>query len=367
MPAVILIVDDVMENIRLLKNLLQDVGHIVFARNGQEALAQAARHTPDIILLDVVMPGMDGHETCRRLKSDPVTSEIPVIFVTGNDAESDEEQGLALGAIDYITKPYAPAVVRARVQNHLALVRAHSEVRQFKDKLEASERARRQWVADTSHELRTPITILNAHLEAIRDGVIGVDDEELALLLDTVRSMEKLVADLHELARADAGAQAFHFDEVDLAAMLHDIRDSFAPQFSRQGLTCRFGKPANAVLLQADRQRLGQAVSNLLSNSLRYTDAGGQVAIALTEEEGSAVIRIEDSAPGVPEAALPLLFDRFYRVDASRNRTSGGSGLGLAICQSIIQTHGGNIAAKASALGGLCVEIQLPKTVSPEV
>jgi signal transduction histidine kinase len=361
MPPVILIVDDVMENIRLLKNLLQDIGHIVFARNGLEALAQAERHAPDIVLLDVVMPGMDGHETCRRLKANPHTCDIPVIFVTGNDAESDEAQGLALGAIDYITKPYAPAVVRARVRNHLALVRAHSEVRQFKEQLEASERARRQWVADTSHELRTPITILNAHLEAIRDGVIDASQEEVELLLDTVRSMEKLVSDLHDLARADAGAQAFHFAELDLSAMLQDVRDGFAPQFARQDLDFRFDNLSGTLLLQADRQRLGQAVSNLLSNSLRYTDAGGKVVVTLEEEECSIMMRIEDSAPGVPEEALPLLFDRFYRVDGSRNRTSGGSGLGLAICQSIVHSHGGQVAVRASGMGGLCVEIRLPK------
>jgi signal transduction histidine kinase len=364
MHPVILIVDDVMENIRLLKNLLQDIGQIVFARNGLEALAQAERHAPHIVLLDVIMPDMDGHETCRRLKANPHTAEIPVIFVTANDAESDEAQGLALGAIDYITKPYAPAVVRARVRNHLELVRAHSEVRQFKEKLEASERARRQWVADTSHELRTPITILNAHLEAIRDGVIQISDEEVSLLLETVRSMEKLVADLHDLARADAGAQAFYFAEVDLGAMLQEIRDGFAPQFARQSLECRFENLDCTVVLPADRQRLAQAVSNLLGNSLRYTDAGGQVLMALSEEGDAIVVRIEDSLPGVPDEALPMLFDRFYRVDGSRNRASGGSGLGLPICQAIVQAHGGQIAVRASELGGLCVEIRLPKTRS---
>ncbi|PWF48512.1 response regulator, partial [Massilia glaciei] len=119
---VILIVDDVLENVRLLKNLLDDFGQIVFARDGLMALAQAERHKPDIVLLDVMMPGMDGYETCRRLKSQAATREIPVLFVTGADGESDEAKGLAAGAIDYITKPFAPAIVRARVQNHLALV-----------------------------------------------------------------------------------------------------------------------------------------------------------------------------------------------------------------------------------------------------
>lgn len=147
MPT-ILIVDDAIENVRLLKNLLQDVGKIVFAHNGRMALEQAALHRPDIVLLDVIMPELDGYETCRRLKVDPDTRETPVIFVTGADADSDEEKGLALGAIDYITKPFVPAIVRARVQNQLALVQANlalraanSALRKFKAAVDCSSAA----------------------------------------------------------------------------------------------------------------------------------------------------------------------------------------------------------------------------------
>ena len=141
---IILIVDDVMENVRLLKNLLQDFGQIVFARDGLEALVQAQRHRPDIVVLDVMMPGLDGYETCRRLKAEPQTRDIPVIFITGADGESDEARGLAVGAIDYITKPFAPAIVRARVQNHLALVRATTELRQANDALRKMEQELRR-------------------------------------------------------------------------------------------------------------------------------------------------------------------------------------------------------------------------------
>ncbi len=118
--AVILIVDDAVENIRILKALLQDLGQIVFSRDGADALRQAAHHRPDIVLLDVIMPDMDGYETCRRLKAQPGTSAIPVIFVTGAENESDRAQGLAAGAVDYITKPFVPEIVRARVQAHLS-------------------------------------------------------------------------------------------------------------------------------------------------------------------------------------------------------------------------------------------------------
>jgi len=128
MPT-ILIVDDVVENVRILKNLVQDLARVVFAKDGENALAQAELHKPDLVLLDVMMPGIDGYEICRRLKAQDRTKDTAIIFITGADAEADEAAGLGLGAIDYITKPFAPALVRARVQNHLQLVRALDDLR----------------------------------------------------------------------------------------------------------------------------------------------------------------------------------------------------------------------------------------------
>jgi signal transduction histidine kinase len=351
---VILIVDDVVENIRLLKNLLEDFGRIVFARSGREALAQAAHHLPDLILLDVLMPDMDGYETCRLLKAQAATRDIPLIFVTSADAESDEEYGLALGAIDYITKPFAPAIVRARVRNHLAR-------KEMEKQLAAAEQARRQWIADTSHELRTPITILNSHLEAIRDGVVAADEHELGILLGTVQRMEKLAADLHDLAHTDAGPQALHLAELDVAELIQNTHAVFVPQFAAHGMTFTLdNRLPDGLRIHGDAMRLMQVLSNLCSNSLRYTDSGGQARLEAELVNGHVQLALLDSAPGVPAEALPRLFERFYRVDASRNRASGGSGLGLAICQSIVLAHGGRIAASASPLGGLAVQLWLP-------
>jgi two-component system cell cycle response regulator len=131
----ILIVDDAIENVRLLKNLLQDLARVVFAQDGLGALELAAHHQPDLILLDVMMPRLDGYETCLRLKADPATRDIPVIFITGNDAHADEERGLGVGAIDYITKPFVPAIARSRVKNHLALVAATGALRHANEAL----------------------------------------------------------------------------------------------------------------------------------------------------------------------------------------------------------------------------------------
>jgi diguanylate cyclase (GGDEF)-like protein/PAS domain S-box-containing protein len=170
MPAqpTILVADDVVENVRLLKNLLQDLGNVVFARDGAEALVQIERHRPHIVLLDVAMPEVDGYEVCRRLKADPDTRSIPVIFITAADAERDEAKGLALGAIDYIAKPFAPAIVRARVQNQLALVKANAELRAANDAL------RKYKAAVDSSSAGIVITDRDALVEYVNEAFTGL-------------------------------------------------------------------------------------------------------------------------------------------------------------------------------------------------
>ncbi|NHZ42911.1 ATP-binding protein [Massilia aquatica] len=227
--------------------------------------------------------------------------------------------------------------------------------------LEAGEAARVQWVADTSHELRTPITILATHLDAMQDGIIAPTPDKLAVLSDTVREMERLVSDLHVLARADAGAQALLCQQVDLAELCGEVAAAFAPRLASHPLHYRLiDELAPGCLVQADRQRLGQVLSNLIGNSLRYTDPGGALYLTLALAGPHIVIRVEDSAPGVPDAALARLFERFYRVDESRSRASGGSGLGLAICDAIVAGHGGRMQASHAPLGGLRIDILLP-------
>lgn len=228
-------------------------------------------------------------------------------------------------------------------------------------KLESGEAARVQWVADTSHELRTPITILATHLDAMQDGIIEPTQDKLAVLSDTVREMERLVSDLHVLARADAGAQALACEPVDVAQLCTDVAAAFAPRLASHPLRYSLVDELPAgCLARGDRQRLGQVLSNLIGNSLRYTDAGGQLQVVLALAGPHIVIRVEDSAPGVPDAALARLFERFYRVDSSRSRASGGSGLGLAICEAIVTGHGGRMQASHSPLGGLRIDILLP-------
>jgi two-component system sensor histidine kinase BaeS len=226
--------------------------------------------------------------------------------------------------------------------------------------LGAQEIARKQWMADTSHELRTPLTILRTRMEAMRDGMIPNDDTEWDRNLKVVTDFSVLVNDLQAMARADAGQWDLQNAALDVQTWLANaFRDNKA-SFDAAGLDLILQTPTEDMSIWGDEQRLQQVLRNVLVNSQRYTDAPGRVVLAAERSEDSVRVIVEDSAPSVPADALPHLFERFYRVDGSRNRGTGGSGLGLAICESIVKVHRGSIKAEHSDIGGLRVTIELP-------
>ena len=226
--------------------------------------------------------------------------------------------------------------------------------------LENNETLRRNFMADVSHELRTPLAVLKGELEALQDGIREFTPESLRSLQAEVAMLSKLVSDVYDLALADVGALAYRFEVVDVAALLGDVLRAFGERFASRRLSLSASLPDAPLNMTADPHRLTQLFNNLLENSIRYTDAGGSVAVTLRRERGSAHFDFEDSAPAVPEAMLPRLFERLFRVDASRSRERGGAGLGLSIGKSVVDAHRGTIVAKASRLGGLWIEVRLP-------
>ncbi|THF65198.1 ATP-binding protein [Pseudothauera rhizosphaerae] len=227
--------------------------------------------------------------------------------------------------------------------------------------LQRNERMRRDFMADLSHELRTPLGVLHGELEAIEDGLRPFDAHALASLQGEVAMLSKLVSDLYDLSLADVGALAYRKQDVDLRDVLSATAEQYRERLADAGIALEMALPAAPVTLFADAVRLRQLFGNLFENSCRYTDRGGVLRIAV--EDGGEPLRVvlDDTAPAVPPERLPHLFERFYRVDSSRNRASGGAGLGLAICRNIVEAHGGAIDAAPSPLGGLRLTIHLPR------
>jgi two-component system sensor histidine kinase BaeS len=220
--------------------------------------------------------------------------------------------------------------------------------------------ARQRWLADISHELRTPLAILTGELQAIEDGVRQMDTATRQSLQAEVLRLNQLVGDLHELSLSDEGGPGYRRDAVDLAVVLTDVLSATRGRLSDGSITLRESLPPDGTVVTGDSVRLTQLFINLVENSLRYTDAPGELSVSYQRQADSIDVIFEDSPPGVPAKSLPYIFERLYRVDESRSRQTGGSGLGLAICQGIVQAHNGEIFAKPSQLGGLAVHVRLP-------
>lgn len=226
--------------------------------------------------------------------------------------------------------------------------------------LQRNEQARRQWVADISHELRTPVAVLRGEIEALLDGVRQPSVERIGSLHGEVLSLGKLVDDLYDLSLSDLGALNYRREPVDLVEIVGAAVDSVRGRFDDKGIDLVTHTDPSAMIL-GDRQRLLQLLGNLLENTHRYTDSGGRCEIRVQAGIDTVSLMIDDTPPGVPHEALARLFDRLFRIDSSRSREHGGAGLGLAICRNIVEAHGGTIIAEASPLGGLRLQIAIPR------
>ncbi|MEQ1581810.1 MAG: ATP-binding protein [Steroidobacteraceae bacterium] len=226
--------------------------------------------------------------------------------------------------------------------------------------LQMTEDMRRRFMADVSHELRTPLAVLRGELEALEDGVRAPTVSSIHSLQAEVATLSKLVNDLHSLFVADNGVQAFRMERTDIREPLNLTLATFRERLADRGVRLEATLDANESPVFADSDRLGQLFSNILENVLRYASSGGYLRVECSRKERHALLTFEDAGPGVPEELLPRIFERFYRVEGSRNRSGGGTGLGLAICKSIVQAHAGTIGARRSVQGGLCIQISLP-------
>lgn len=228
--------------------------------------------------------------------------------------------------------------------------------------LNNTEQQRRAFMADIAHELRTPLTVLKGELEAVEDGIREPDRVLCARLQQQTEQLTRLVVDIDTLAQAQAGGMSYQRRSLAIRAWLEQQIAQFQPLAQQQQLELRFTATAAAeITVFADSARLQQALQNLLQNSLRYTQAPGVIQVTLTTSGTAVLIEVEDSAPGVATEHLEHLFERFYRTESHRQRSTGGSGLGLAISRQILQAHQGDIRAEPSALGGLKVTISLPR------
>jgi two-component system sensor histidine kinase BaeS len=232
--------------------------------------------------------------------------------------------------------------------------------------LEENEHQRRRWVADISHELRTPVTFIKGQIESFVDGIRKADNKNLLALEKQINQLNKLINDLYQLSLSELGALNYKKSDQLVCPIIESVITSVETAYKNKNLDLKVNNTLNDEYRQfLDPDRLEQLLLNLLTNSLRYTDTPGLVSLTCVEKNNALMLIVQDTPPGVPEQDLPHLFETLYRSESSRNRDYGGAGIGLAICKNIINAHNGSIAAEASEQGGLRIVCTLP--TSPEL
>jgi two-component system OmpR family sensor kinase/two-component system sensor histidine kinase BaeS len=253
--------------------------------------------------------------------------------------------------------------IRVEEKGDQEFVKLAKSFNNMAEELERADTQRRNLTADVAHELRTPLHILQGNLEGALDGVYQASPEYFRSMLEETQLLQRLVEDLGTLSMAESGTLDFHYQELSLKELLENVASSFAGQAEEGGvdLTLDYPRELADLTLEGDWGRLDQVFGNLVVNALRFTEEGGEIKISAEKGEGSVVISIRDSGEGISQEDLPYVFDRFWKGDKSRSRTSGGSGLGLAIARQFVQAHGGEIQVESEVGEGTTFLVKLPR------
>ena len=363
--ARILIIDDIIENVEVLGEVLASLYNVQFATSGVEGLALVRHQRPDLILLDVMMPGMDGYAVCATLKADPDTRNIPVIFVTAkNDAES-ESRALAEGAVDFIHKPINQEVVRARVGLHLALKNREGQLSKLNEDLEqkvkqrtmalrdaltqaeGATRMKSEFLANMSHEIRTPMNAIIGMTHLIQGTELTPRQRNyLGKIEASSHHLLGIINDILDLSKIQAGKMSTEIVDFTLEHLLDNVVGLVAEKAADKGLELIVNMardvPAN---LLGDPLRLGQILVNYANNAVKFTDRGEvEMSVSVVKRQDHEVVlrfAVRDTGIGIDENQRQKLFKDFEQGDSSTTRKYGGTGLGLAIVSRLVELMGG--------------------------
>ena len=373
-PA-ILIVDDTPTNIQLLAEVLHAHYRLKVATAGKTALEIAGKpeSRPDLILLDIMMPEMDGYEVCRRLKQDPATQGIPVIFITAKNDVVDEELGLRLGAADYLTKPVKVSILLQRIGNLLEREQLRKEVETQRDQLEArvaertlalsiakeaaeaANRAKSVFLANMSHELRTPMNGILGMSELLRRRVTDPKAlDQLSKLTQSAQRLLGLINDILDISKIEAERLTLEQVSFSLGEVLENLISLLEVKLAEKGLRAfiNLAPEIAGMTFQGDPLRLGQILLNLAGNAVKFTEQGSiNLRVLLLEESDADIllrIEVQDSGIGITPEDQKRLFNAFEQADGSMTRKYGGTGLGLCISKRLVQMMGGEIGVTSA-------------------
>ncbi len=363
----VLIVDDEPDIAESLSVMLRQHGHqVLAASSGKDGLDLALRELPDVVLLDVMMPEMDGFQVCRKLKAARATHYIPVLMLTALNQVEDKIKGLDAGADDFVTKPFNDAELRARMNAFLRTKKLHDDLDASYKKLQELEQMRDALTGMIVHDLKAPLTAINGGLNVIMDHVSeesGVPDAVKKLIANAQSSAKRLVGliqDILDVSRMEQAQLPLKKAETDLVALARECVRMLEPVARSSDVQLEFLGSQN-VTANVDASLIERVLSNLISNSVKFTETGGKVSVGVRAlgAEKSAEIFVQDTGIGIPRDHLGKIFDKFFQSEG-HEVTRKGQGLGLAFCRMAIESHGGRIWAESEKGKGSRFIMRLP-------
>lgn len=362
----ILIVDDVLKNLQVIGTILESEGYeIAVASNGYEALELIKNDIPDLILLDISMPDMDGYEVCKRLKEDEETKNVPVIFLTARTETADIVQGFQIGGVDYVTKPFKKEELLSRIRTHIELTYSKMKLKQMNDELIMLNNQKNEFLAIAAHDMKNPLSVI----KGLADFIIMYKDEtsmeEILELAEQIKTssefMFKLIVDLLDVNAIEQGHLQVNFDPINTDVVVSQLYKRFEFNAEKKQIALIVDNKCAGTVIYTDLDRVQQVLDNLLSNALKFSPHGLRVWInTYFDDDGSVIFDIKDEGPGISEADSRKLFTKFAKLSARPTGHENSTGLGLSIVKKLVEIMKCDIWCESELKKGTSFKLKVP-------
>lgn len=361
----ILVVDDTPANLQLLCSMLNEKGYKVRAApNGKLALKAAGNTPPDLILLDINMPEMNGFQVCEALKTQPLLEDIPVIFISALNETDDKVKAFTAGGVDYITKPFHFAEVEARVAAHLEIRLQRRQLQDDYRRLRELEELRDNLMHMIVHDLRTPLTSLLSGLMTVPSlGELNDNQREFIEIAECGgHNLLGMINDLLDISKIESGTLTLELDMFDPTALLVSSTRQIEYLARERDVTLTTHAEEGLPRIEADREKLVRTLVNLLGNAAKFTPTGGAITLDIRRvpTEPAIIFSVADTGEGIPPEAFERIFEKFGQVESRKAGRKMSTGLGLTFCKMVIEAHGGHIWVESEVGKGSTFMFTLP-------
>ena len=363
----ILLADDEEKNRRLLRDILESEGyHVTLAEDGQQALDKVFAEPPDVVLLDIMMPKVDGYAVCTQLRKDSRTAYLPILIITALKDRDDMLKGIRAGANDFLTKPIDAEEIRLRVKNAVLAKHLYDQVQEALVKLRGLEMLRDNLTHMIVHDMRSPLMVVSGSFEVItheQDRLSPTQKKFVTMGQNAGRELIEMVTTLLDVSRMEGGTMPLSRVSCDIRKMAQAAVESVAVLGQQNQLTLRVtGDSANA---EVDRDITHRVFVNLLGNAIKFSPEGGTIGIGISATGQAVRVTVTDQGPGIPPEYHQAIFDKFEQVESRKKNRKYSTGLGLAFCKLAVEAHGGQIGVESEVGAGSTFWFSLPPPEPP--